>query len=426
MSKRLLVLAGCVLLILVLCGVPFMAACAPEEEQVRELKIGLAYGMTGSFISFTIPLANMIMLQAERINDHGGVTVGGERYIITLIEADTKCTPEGGVSACERLMSLYDVKIIIGPCISAGSIAAVPLMMENKVLNTSPITSPKVLAPENHYYFKCQYPGSLVSRGYPAFLAERYPDIEKLAFVCADDDAGYAGVEESIAGVEELLEEQPGRMEIVFTDYYPKGSVDHTSILTAALASNPDVIYLGAAPPEEMSMIVKEARDLGYTGWFTAGASFTIERLNEIAGRDYAYNIIHNSFAIDDPPEPYVPPGQEERWEWFCDIFGDWAWLAEAYQTEYGEAMPGVLVYANDQLGTLIQGIMAADSLDNDKIVEALESMEYIPTYFGMGCWMGEETWGLNHQMWRPISLYEISYGEEIPVYPPVLPAFYP
>ena len=96
-------------------------------------------------------------------------------------------------------------------------------------------------------------------------------------------------------------------MEMVFEDYYPKGSEDHTPILTAALAKKPDVIQLGAGAPEEMSMIIKEARELGYTGWFITGGGFSIDRLNEIAGKDFAYNILHTSFDINNPPEPYIP-----------------------------------------------------------------------------------------------------------------------
>ena len=147
---------------------------------------------------------------------------------------------------------------------------------------------------------------------------------------------------------------------------------------------------------------------------------------SEIAGKDFAYNILHTSFDPDKPPEVYIPEGQEDRWQLFSDTFGDWAWLDSAWQAEYGEDLPGIVIYANDALPIMIYGITAADSFDTDKVVAALENMEYVPTYFGMGTWMGKETWGQNHQIRRPITLYEIQGGEQILIQPPVLPAYYP
>lgn len=416
-----------VFLVLMLVALPLVVArAAPASGPTKELLIGAAYGMTGPWISYTIPMGKCWKLQSKRINEQGGITVGGEKYLVNLKEVDTKCTPEGGRAAVERLISLHGVKFILGPGLSSASVAAVPLMAQHKVLNISPVTTQKVLTFKCPYYFKVHFPGSLVSRVYPEFLAERYPSITKMALVMPDDDAGYSEAKETKSGVAKVNKKQPGRLKIVFEDYYPKGTEDHTPILTAALAKKPDVIHLDAGAPEEMSVIVKQARELGYKGWFISGGGFTLERLNEIAGKDFAYNIIHTSFDINNPTEPYIPAGQEERWEGFRKVFGDWAWLDKVWRTEYGEQMPGVVIYANDALPVMLYSIMAADSLDPDKVVKALEEMKYVPTYYGMGTWMGEKTWGINHQIRRSVPLYEIKYGKQLPIKPPVLPTYYP
>lgn len=392
----------------------------------KELVIGSAYGMTGPWISYTIPFGKVWKIQAKRINSQGGITVGGEKYLIKLVEIDTKCTPEGGRSAAERLISLHGAKFILGPGLSSASLAALPLMMENKVLNITPVTTQKVLTSTSKYYFKAHFPGALVSRGYPEFLAERYPNIRKMALVMPDDDAGRSEAEETKKGVAKVTQKEPGRIEIVYEGYYPKGSADHTPLLTAALAKKPDIIHLDAGAPDEMALIVKEARDLAYKGWFISGGGFTLSRLNEIASKDYAYSIIHQAFDIERPTPVQIAKEHEAKWKWFVDMFGNWGWLAKAWKTEYNEDMPEAVIYAVDGLPTMVQGILAANSFDTDKVVEALEGMRYIPTYFGMGTWMGKETWGINHQIRRPIPLYEIRYGKQFPVDPAIMPALYP
>jgi branched-chain amino acid transport system substrate-binding protein len=392
----------------------------------KELVIGAAYGMTGPWISYTIPFGKVWKIHAKRINNQGGITVGGEKYQLKLVEIDTKCTPEGGRSGAERLISLHGAKFILGPGLSSASLAALPLMMENKVINITPVTTQKVLTSNSKYYFKAHFPGALVSRVYPEFLADRLPKVRRMALVMPDDDAGRSESEETKTGVAKVVKKEPGRMEIVFEGYYPKGSTDHTPLLTAALAKKPDIIHLDAGAPDEMAVIVKEARDLGYKGWFISGGGFTLSRLNEIAGKDYAYNILHQAFDIERPTPVKISPEHEAKWKWFVDMFGEWVWLGKAWKVEYGEDMPEAVVYAVDGLPTMVQGILAANSLDTDKVVEALEGMKYLPTYFGMGTWMGKETWGINHQIRRPIPLYEIKYGKQFPVEPAVMPAVYP
>jgi branched-chain amino acid transport system substrate-binding protein len=428
-SKKFFAFVGGVSIVLILAALPFIeahGAPAAKPAATKELVIGAAYGMTGPWISYSIPHGKCYQLQAKRINSQGGITVGGEKYLIKLVSVDAKGTAEGGRAAVERLISLHGARFIAGPTLSSGSVAALPLIVQNKVINMSPVTTQKVLTPECPYYFKAHFPGSLVARVYPEFLAERYPSISRIALVMPDDDAGYSNAEYIKAGVAEVNKKQAGRLEIVFEDRYPKGTEDHTPILTAALAKNPHVIDLDSGAPEEMSIIVKEARGLGYKGWFTSGGGFTLERLNEIAGKDFAYNIIHTSFDINNPIEPYIPAGQEQKWEQFRKVFGDWAWLASAWRAEYGEEMSGVVIYANDILPVMLSGIIAANSLDTDKVVKALEEMKYVPTYFGMGTWMGKKTWGINHQIRRPVPLYEIKYGKQFPIKPSVLPPYYP
>ena len=421
------VLRTVVFMLAVLCLLAGGFGCAaPAEPAAKEFKIGFLYGMTGPWIAYEIPFARTWKLQAKRLNEQGGIVVGGERYLIKYVEADTGGRPESAMGAARKLLFQDEVKFIVGPGDGDSGVAVMPLLMENKVIMICQGTTQKLISPQSKYGFKSHFPGSLMSQAYPEFLAERYPDIKRIAMIVPESEAGYEEIDMTKEGVAEVNAKEPGRLEIVFESTAPEDATDFAPVLTAALAKKPDLIHLDAAAPDWMALVVKQARELGYTGWFISGGGHTLSTLLEVAGKDFAYNIIHPSFDIKSPPPSYVPKGQEQEWQEFCDMFGDWAWLAEAWQTEYGEDLPGAVIYGNDAFNTEIMGILAADSFDTDKVVAALENMEYVPTYYGMGTWMGKETWGINHQLRRPIPLYEIRYGEQFPVEPPVVAAIYP
>jgi hypothetical protein len=53
----------------------------------------------------------------------------------------------------------------------------------------------------------------------------------------------------------------------------------------------------------------------------------------------------------------------------------------------------------------LVQGIEKAQTFDTDKVVAALESMKSIDTVYGPGSMGGQDIFGINHVIRRPIGI---------------------
>jgi hypothetical protein len=59
-----------------------------------------------------------------------------------------------------------------------------------------------------------------------------------------------------------------------------------------------------------------------------------------------------------------------------------------------------------------LQCIEKAQSLDPDKIVATIEKMMSVDTIWGKGRWGGQEIFGVNHVIIRPVTISRIANGK--------------
>ncbi len=93
------------------CGKPTPAA-APAAQQ---LDIGVASPLTGTMAFLGGESINGILMAIEDQNAHGGVTIGGQNYMLNPIQRDTKADLIVAKSVAEELVFDKKVKIISGP-----------------------------------------------------------------------------------------------------------------------------------------------------------------------------------------------------------------------------------------------------------------------------------------------------------------------
>jgi ABC-type branched-subunit amino acid transport system substrate-binding protein len=65
-----------------------------------------------------------------------------------------------------------------------------------------------------------------------------------------------------------------------------------------------------------------------------------------------------------------------------------------------------------DAVYVLVQGIQKAQSLDVDKVAQALVSMKSVDTVYGQGRMAGEDYFGTKHVVRRPIAINGIASGK--------------
>jgi len=381
-----------ILLVLTLAISLVAIGCPAEEEEAppKELKIGAIAGLSGPGSEALSRGGDGINAAADWINDKGGLTISGEKYLIKIIMEDCMMSVEGMVAAANKLVYDHQVKFIVGGVGVPPFKAAIESVIQpNKVLriDTTGQGSEMDLNPDTPYTFVTTIDTAIHD---PAldWLVETHPEVKKLALVCPEDP-GVIVVMQNVR-----KEAEPRGLTVVSEEYYPFGTADFYPMWTKVLTAEPDVVVSGAGFPEWFGSMVKQGRELGFEGpmlFLTQGADPYVVR--DIAG-EYATDIFATSFAFKSPE---MTPVIKEMVEITPDKFGREATFDDLASWE--------------ATWCLVQAIEGAQSLDPTVVKDYFEKMESIETPCGTGKMGGLETFGLNHAVARSWPLCSIMNG---------------
>ena len=115
---KLFSLLSIIILVVGLIVVPAMTTCqaatTPKTSEAKTLNIGMLLSVTGFFSAREIPDYNETQIAADLMNEKGGITVSGQKYLVKLILEDCKTTMDGVTAAANRLVYDKKIKFIIG------------------------------------------------------------------------------------------------------------------------------------------------------------------------------------------------------------------------------------------------------------------------------------------------------------------------
>ena len=376
MSQKKLHSIVCVVSVLFFCLFLFSAVNA--EAAPKKLQIGMIACLSGFFSPNDVPGAHEALMTAEMINERGGITVNGEKYLVEIIIEDAKSSLDGVTAAANRLVYDKGLKLILGP---AGffSAASSPITTPNKVLNIISFSTsqPGELDATTPYTFQA-YDGAAASFGAGlSYINEHYPDIKKLSIVTADD-----GSAPYLVPIFKKNLEAAG-MEMVGEPVLFSNQTQDFSPIAAKLNAikDADAIGMGLALPQTVAAIVKGLRELGNQKLAFMGAVCPLSVVAKIAGPEAASNVLLGSITPNDPANP---PLMNE--------------ITKRLVDKYGEDTPIYLQSANS-LWVLKQVIEAAQSIEPDAIKAQWETMDKVETFFGTGIVCGDETNGIKHHV---------------------------
>src|SRR5215468_986717 len=117
------------LAIVAVASLPTMA-CA---QQCEDLVLGAALSATGIYASNGNNTKNGYEFAVKKINDAGGVTIGGKCYKLTIKYYDDESTPARAAQLVERLIAQDKIKFILGPYSSPLAKAVLPVTEKYKI-----------------------------------------------------------------------------------------------------------------------------------------------------------------------------------------------------------------------------------------------------------------------------------------------------
>ena len=276
-----------ILLSALLVSAMIIGAQLPARAQDGDtLKIGALLPLSGGAATWGIPSLRSLELMTEKINSGGGVNVGGKRYRMELIKADTKSNFDAALAQANKLIFEDKVKFINGPIISGEVLAILPVTEANKVIVMSYAASPKVIGSDKPYAFRL-YPSVRESTvGFFEYLSKNRKEIKTMGLIGPNDESGW----DNSKLIREIAKNYA--IEISFEDFVSRGTSDFFPVLTKLAAKNPQSVMFHATPGGMTALLLQQSYQLGYKGLVLVPSHQDPSLLVEKAGADAAEGCI--------------------------------------------------------------------------------------------------------------------------------------
>jgi branched-chain amino acid transport system substrate-binding protein len=388
-NKKLLLIPLALLLVasLVAIGCP---GGQPGEE--KTLRVGAILGITGMFSVREVPDLNQGQVCVDMINEDGGITVNGDKYMVELVVADTKSTFDGVTAAANKLVYDEGIKLIIGPT-AFFSPAAGAVCDPEKVLRmiTWVVHTPGEMDASTPYSFMAGNGSLLTTTAAAKYLREAYPDVKSVVIVTPDD-----GAPPYVIPIATEILAAEGISVVGDPVIYPNETQDFSAYVAKLNAvKEADAIFMQNGLVFQMGPLVKGLRDSGNYKPYAGSLPARISQVMTIAGEAAMKDVF--SIALT-PGDPGMAPVASEIINRVTDQYG------ADYQLE---------MTAPNCLWILKEGIEAAQSLDPTDIKNQLESMDEIQTIWGPAKICGEQTLGIKHVIASPQAVQILKDGVE-------------
>jgi branched-chain amino acid transport system substrate-binding protein len=221
-----------------------------QAQPTTPIKVGFISPLTGDAAVYGIPGQNAVMLAVDQINAAGGIN----GRLIEMVYEDGKCNGKDAATAMQKLVSVDNVKYVIGGFCSSESLAAAPIANDNKVVLLSIGSSSPELTTKGGKYFLRDYPSDAAQGRVLAEVA--YNDKGWRTVAVAQEQTDYAlGVQTAFAT---RFKELGGAVAI---EQFPSDLKDFRTIVTKLKATKPDALLVSVQTPKVGELVLKQVKD---------------------------------------------------------------------------------------------------------------------------------------------------------------------
>jgi len=369
-----------------------IALAGYAEEPTKTIKLGIDAALSGPMAGYGIPFKNGCEMVADDINGRGGLNIGGEKYQVKIIAEDNQFTPEGAAAAANRLVD-KGVNLALACIVTHTSLAAQQVFEPAKVLTLNTASDDRVIV-DKKYAFRGYMASVIYVPGEFNYLSKQR-GVKTLAQIGANTESSWF-----MADTNKKYAETIG-MKVVYNEYFESGTVDFYPFLTKMVAAKADALFGLDCGPSEWALIMKQARELDYTGLFVVGVPPDVTTLLEIASKDDIEGLLGVGYATSGPS---APEAAKE--------------FVQKYTEKYGRFDLAALIVTGPMY-SIFQAMENCDSLDPDKVVKELQAgKEYTTPDLGeTSAWGGKESFGRNAQWYGAQYMLEVQGGGVNSVY---------
>lgn len=215
------------------------------------LKIGAVLPLTGDGAAYGLPLQRAASLALNEVNLSGGV----KGQPLEIIWEDGKCDAKEATSAARKLVTIDQVKVILGGVCSSETLAMAPVTEAERVIVLSPSSTSPDITTAGDFVFRTAPSDALAGR-VAAEYAMKKLNAKKAAVISETKDYTqglrrvFKDVFTSLGGT------------VVADEVYNTGDTNFRSQLVKVKAVNADVIYLLPQTPAAGGLLLKQFKDL--------------------------------------------------------------------------------------------------------------------------------------------------------------------
>src|SRR6266436_5736417 len=387
-------------------GLGFISGASAQSG--NPIRVGMSLALTGAGAAPSKVINTALEIWRDDVNAKGGL-LGRP---VELVVYDDQSAPANVPNIYTKLITVDKVDLLLGPYGTNFVAPAIPTIIQN---NKMTISFTAIGINDKFHYSKYFSMVSVGPEGVNAFsigffdlAAAQTPKPQTVAILAADAEFAQSAAH----GAREEIKKHG--LKIVYDKSYPPSTTDFAPVVRAMRATDPDIVYIGAYPPDNVG-IIRAANEIGLAPKIMGGAMIGMlvtpikVQLGPIAnglitGENFAAAMAQQIASATDFLARYGERAVAAR----IDPLG-FAW--------------GPFAYSAGQV--LAQAVTETKSLDHDTLAAYLHKASF-KTVAGDFSFAQDGEWSKARQMWtqfqnvQPNNLDQFRAGQVQPiVWPP-------
>ncbi len=244
-----------ILLLVMSCMLIFGAVVGCEgEDEPETYRIGVMDSLTGPGESYGTVISQAKQLAMEEINAEGGIS----GIPLELVVEDSKCNAQDAITAYNKLTDVDNIKIILGTSCSGAMLGVAPLAEEDGVVLFSGSATNPDIADAGDFIFRNSISDAKLGPQLGTLLWE--DGIRTVASISEQTDYAEGLRRTTITAFMGL------GGDVLATDGFLTDTLDFRTQLTVMRELNPDALLVTAQAEASAGAIIKQAREIGFTG----------------------------------------------------------------------------------------------------------------------------------------------------------------
>jgi branched-chain amino acid transport system substrate-binding protein len=374
---------------LALCSTALLVQPASAQET---LKLGMSAVLSGPGAPWGVGAVWAGQQAVKKINDEGGIKVGGKTYKLEIIAYDNKYTAAEGARVAHTLINRDEVKFIAFSMATASVSAMQAVSEKAGVLSFTAAWGNRLRGPNFPLTFAQANTAAEIIPALYKYVKGLHPEVKTVAMINPNDASGQ--------DVEKLAKENWEKLgvKVVSSDWFERSTTDFAPIVTKLIAQKPDMIDLAATPLGVAGLVLAELKVQGWNGIKIAAPGSSAAAIVKTGGAaaEGAYAGLSADFASTE-----ATALQRD--------------LNERAIKELGNPLDQVTISTWDSIMALKRAMEICDCVDPMKVAKTLPKITFESSY-GPASFGGEKEYGTPSQILLPVIVTQIRNGKAIEI----------